>query len=330
MGDAIDAVERMRTLNVFRDKDVEFDEFRVCESPWPQGLMSDEEYAQLLAAMDSTHDTYMRWGRHPVRPTDCVYKVVVQRQVVAWVTADGVRHVIEGDHGPAINQVRDLARKHLAADPKAQQRLANERGDAERMDAEWFPRIIGEFRGRAAPGSKLNRYPDGLTVREWTERRYAEERERTGKQWPFIPNPTEEYTDRERDHWAFMADEYADWFRKRFPVEHRLWEFRQWWASTRAERYEGAPINPQVGDRIVWEFCDALIPAVVEARLSLHENEREPRVDLRIKSQRAEDDGLNQYVQLWPGRAMAYEDIPEDVRKHWDDTWAEIEKHVVR
>ncbi|MFV0135550.1 hypothetical protein ACLGIH_20400 [Streptomyces sp. HMX87] len=291
--------------------------------------MSDEEYARFLAAADSRHDTYMQNGRNPVRPTDCMYKVVVKRQVVAWVTADGVRHVIEGDHGPAINQVRDLARKHLAADPKAQQMLADERGDIERMTAEWFPRIIGEFRGRAAPGSKLNRYPAGLTVREWTDQRYKEERARTGKQWPFIPNPTEEYTDRERAEWAAEADRYEAAFRERFPVEHRLWEFRQWWDRTQAQRAQEPPMDVKNGMRILIQECGVLVPAVIDATCNNKHNP-EPTVDLRVKPSRAESDGLKRWVRLWPSRAVAYEDIPEDVRQHWDDTWAEIEKLVVQ
>lgn len=323
-------VRALRTVNGIGVKRLSIDEFAVCSPVQPRGELTEEEYAAYLEAADLKHDTYMRHClRTPMPPAALRNVVTVNGTIVAWLPYDGVPRVIDRAFSDQhMNTIRDLARKHLGQDPDFQQRLADERGDVEKMTAEGFEHVIWALRDRAEPGKDYNAFPEGIPVREWSAMRRAEERARTGKEYPHIPHPTAQYSEDQRAAWAEWADRVEAAFRERFPAEHRLWEFQQRWESTRAERSEGPPLFVNPGNRILFEEFNRCTPAVVGDRIKARRDGW--LVDLWTMPQREDDDGLKSCVFLYPSRAMHYADIPEGIRRHWDGTWAEIELNVVR
>ncbi|WP_369042287.1 hypothetical protein [Streptomyces sp. Midd1] len=53
-------------------------------------------------------------------------------------------------------------------------------------------------------------------------------------------------------------------------------------------------------------------------------------VDLVVDSPSvgADSDGQLHWINIYPGRALRYDDIPTDVRKQWDETWERLVKRV--
>ncbi|MFJ3270954.1 hypothetical protein [Streptomyces sp. NPDC086776] len=318
-------VGALHTLNGHGLKGASIEEFYVCSTPAARGQLTEEEYAPYLAAADLKHDTYMRDHRYPMPPGALDRQVTVNGTVVAWLQFDGVARVVERRFSdPAMNTVRDAARRYLGTDPKVQLRLTDERGDIEKMSATAFPGVIGTFLEHAAPGARFNDYPTDMPVRVYTQVAHDAARKATGKKWPFVPNPTRERTETERKVWAAEAERYTEAFRQRFPTEYRAWEFRNWWESTRADRATGPMLGLKGDDRILWEFTGELLPGVVALRMK-EEGDTEI-VDLLIKPNLfgSGDEGLMTWVKVYPGRAMRYEDVPQDVRSAFEETWAEL------
>ena len=126
LGQALDIVNNLSALRPFRSKDIEGRPFAVCAVPSGRGELTEEEYAPYLAAADGKHNSYMRHGA-PWAKSDLAYEVVSQRTVVAWITYDGERHIIERDlRNSAMNRARDIAREHLGMSGEAQQELADD------------------------------------------------------------------------------------------------------------------------------------------------------------------------------------------------------------
>ncbi|MDX3075915.1 hypothetical protein [Streptomyces sp. MI02-7b] len=246
--------------------------FRVCSTPSPCGELTEAEYAPYLAAADGKHNSYMRHGA-PWAPGDLAYEVTVKNTVVAWLPYDGMPRVITRDFGDrAMNQARDLAILHLGNDPATQQKLADERGDIDRLSVGGFRRVIFEHLERAALGSKYNDFPTDMSVREWFAMRRQEELEKEQAQpqqsWrakqgypPYVPNPTVAYTDEQRRGWALEAAHYLAAFRDRYPHEYTLWTTDQHWSSH--GRGRPGPLQVAPGDRIGISDHRELLPAVV-------------------------------------------------------------------
>ncbi|WNI17671.1 hypothetical protein [Actinacidiphila sp. ITFR-21] len=297
----------------------------MCSPPQFRGELSDEEYRPYLAAADLKHDTYMRWAREPMPPGALHATVVVNQTAVAWIQYDGVARVIERTFpDPTMNTVRDLARQHLGADPLVQQHLADKRADIEKMGADTFPRVIGNFLGYAAPGSRFNDFPTGISVREWSNARRAEARITTGKEYPHVPHPTRELTDDERRPWADKAAEYAAAFERRFPAEFKAWEFRNWWDATRDDRYHGGSLNLRAEDRVLVELSGVLTPGVVLWKMKTELDGTEI-VDLLVEpDSHREDDGHRHWIKLYSGYTMRYEDVPAEAREMWAQSWSAL------
>ncbi|QKV90382.1 hypothetical protein HUT19_41125 [Streptomyces sp. NA02950] len=220
------AAYKLRKLHSFREKGIEGHSFGVCAFPQGQGQLTDEEYAQYLAAADGKHDTYMRHGA-PFAPGDLVYEVIVNGTVVAWLPYDGVLRSPDREFpDPLMNEARDFARRHLGVDQETQQSLADERGDIERMSASGFVSVIFEHLERAERGSKFNDFPTDIPVRVYDARRHQEAKEKaaaTGRPIQSWPNPTVEYREQQRREWALEAAHYLAAFRDRFPAEYVMW-----------------------------------------------------------------------------------------------------------
>ncbi|WP_369042286.1 hypothetical protein [Streptomyces sp. Midd1] len=209
-----EAAKALRTLNTRGVKgDFVISEQHVLTGAHPRGMLTEEQYAPHLAAADARTLDYMTWGRFPVTPAALAYTVVVDGAPVAWLQYDGLVRVIDGPLGsPTRHTIRRLAREYLGQDPAVQQRLADQRADIDRMSAEAFPGVIGAFRRHAAPGSKMNDYPAGMTVRDYDHKyRTPREPQTPGNSyaWNHPPNPTRELTDAERKTWAEKAEQYV-------------------------------------------------------------------------------------------------------------------------
>lgn len=326
-------VAALRTLNTHHKvKGFTLKHQAVLTCEHPRGLLTDEEYAPHVAAADARTLDYMSWGRSPVIPTALRCTVTVDGTPVAWILYSGQVQVVERTFDvPRMNTIRDLAREHLGQDPEIQQKLADKRADIDLMSAEAFRHAIGAFRGYAAPGSQMNDYPEGMTVREYNHKYRTPRVGRPGEagQWNYPPNPTRELTDAERKTWAAKVDRYTEAFRSKYPQDHRAWEFENWWESTRSSRASGEPLELKADERIVIDICRELIPAVVSWPMRT-DNDGDEVVDLYIDEpgHGAADDGHKKWVKIWPGRVLRYDDVPEDVRGQWDETWDRLVKRV--
>ncbi|MEV5264778.1 hypothetical protein [Streptomyces werraensis] len=325
-------VNGLRTLNGHGLRDLAITEMPVCGDPENRGELTEEEYAPYVAAADETHTNYMRWS-HFLVPPQCLHSTVsVSQTVVAWIQYDGVVRVIDRLFSkPHMNTIRDLAREHLGQDPEVQQRLANQRGEIGAMNAEGFRNTIWVYKRRAAPGSKTNDYPPGMSARAWD---HANRRENTGpdkqtRPWIWPMNPTRELTEQERAHWAKEAQRYADAFRDRFPDDFRRWDFRNWWEATRADRARRAPLGLKADERVLVELWDQVLPAVVSWPGHRRTASTET-VDLAVKPGPGipDQDGYLPWVNLYAGRVLRYEDVPEQWRGDWDETWELLVKQV--
>lgn len=266
------AARKLRLLHDVQAPGFTGREFRVCSTPSPRGELTEAEYAPYLAAADGKHDSYMRHGA-PWAPGDLAYEVTVRNTVVAWLPYDGTPRVITRDFGDrAMNQARDLAILHLGNDPTTQQKLADERGDIERLSVGGFHRVIFEHLDRASLGSSYNDFPTDMSVREWFAMRRQEERakEQTQPQQPrhakaghppYVANPTVDYTDAQRRGWALEAAHFLAAFRDRYPREYTLWTTDQHWMSH--GRGRPGPLQVAPGERIGISDHRELLPAVV-------------------------------------------------------------------
>lgn len=322
------AVQALRTLNPAGVKGWDIRQMAVCGHPENRGDLPDETWLPYLAAADLKHDTYMRWRSMPMPAGTLHSTVVVNEVIVAWLQYDGMPRVVEGTFTqPLENTVRDLARTHLGAEPEVQQRLADERADIEKMSADAFPGVIGEFAYYTRPGSKFNDFPLDMTVREWSHLRLTERRAATGQQFPFVPNPTRELTDEERHSWWSRVDEYTAAFKRRFPAESEAWEFRKWWNATREERYAAGSLDLRAGERVLIEdhSHNVLLAAVVAWRLRENSNGSE-NVHLFIEPDHPSGDEKEylRNVVIHPGCAMRHEDVPRKSRHMWRDAWTAL------
>ncbi|MEU1816156.1 hypothetical protein ABZ543_13295 [Streptomyces roseifaciens] len=298
-------------------------EFPVCRFPAPRAILTEEEYAPYLAAADGKHDSYMRHGA-PYAPGDLAYELVVDGVVVAWLPYDGIPRVIERDFVDArLNRARDLARVHLGADPVVQQRLANARADIDRMDADGFAFVIGEYRGRAKHGSKFNDFPLEISVREYGVREAARLRlERglgTGKHVP-VPNPTREYTLTEREAWSREAKRYDDAFQERFPQEYVAWS-TQVHLKRRRQRSDLGSVVLKARDWVAFERDNASFePAVVTHVREPRGWAREGTADLLTEK------GIVQWVPLFPWVLVPARKLLPKSHEMWRSTWEELAK----
>ncbi|WP_329271836.1 hypothetical protein [Streptomyces sp. NBC_01451] len=312
-------------------KELSITQQSVCGGAKFRGQLTDEEFAPYVAAADARLMNYMRWRDIPTTPEALHTTVSVNQTVVAWLQFDGVVRVIDRKFEErALNTARDLARRFLGQDAGVQQQLADGRGDIEKMSAEAFPRVIGAFAERAAPGSRTNDYPPGVSVREWEHANRVQNtgRDKDIRPWVYPMNPTRELTDDERTRWRQEADRYIEAFRTRFPAEHKAWQFRGWWDSTRAERATDEPLGLRADERILIEYEGMVIPAVVA--WPMRQRDQRERVDLVVepRHQGSGEDGHLTWVDVYPGRALRYEDVPKNVRSGWENTWAELLKRV--
>lgn len=324
------ALQRTISGNV---KGMLIDRHYVCSPPEFRGDLSEEEYAPYRAAADLKHEEYMRWGLTRMPAGALRNTVVVNDTVVAWLQYDGVPRVIERHFwDPFMNTVRDLAREHLGQDQEVQQRLADRRGDIENMTAKGFSFLIEVYTKRATEGSEFNDYPTDIPVRVFNAQKRDAARQATGLDFPSVPNPTRRLTDEERALWDKEADRYTYEFRARFPVEHRLWKFDQWWQSTHRRRANESALAPEVDDRIVFDDEGTLAPAVVETLLRSTDQSEGVRVDLLMLDTRSgrREASRMQGVVLWPGRALRYQHVPADLRQIWDCTWTHLEDLIRR
>lgn len=321
-----DLIHGLRVLRPFKSKPIEGRSFGVCASPSPRGKLTEQEYAPYLAAADGKHDSYMRHGA-PWADGDLAYEVTVKDTVVAWLPYDGVPRVIEHDFGdPDMNRARDLAREHLGADPKAQQELAEERGDIRRLSAEGFARVIGQHLHRAEHGSQFTDFPLDISVSEWSRRRLAEarakaEEETRGKTlsgyeaqcvaWPHVPNPTVEYTDQQRREWAAQAARYLAAYRERFPREYTIWTTHQHHAAHR-EGKKLPPLQVGPGDRIGIMSLREMKPAIL---LKVEEFGKDLHASIRT------EDGEFDRVWIYPQKVTPGPELLPETRDLWQPVW---------
>ncbi|MEU5425207.1 hypothetical protein AB0H73_06315 [Streptomyces olivoreticuli] len=241
-------------------------EFPVCGSPAPRNELTEEEYAPYRAAAEGKHDAYMRHGA-PYAPGDLAYHLVVNHTMIAWLPYDGVPRVVERDFGHAgMNRIRNLARVHLGADPIVQQRLANKRADINHMDADGFDFVIFRYRSKAQEGSKFNDFPLEMSTREYTARvgeRLRLERGLGPDEHVYVPNPTREYTRKEREAWSREAERYDKAFLERLPQEYVAWS-TQMHLKRRQQRGDLGSVQLQERDWVAFDRgISGFEPAVV-------------------------------------------------------------------
>lgn len=330
LGQALDIVHNLRALRPFRSKDIEGRPFGVCAVPQVRVELTEEEYAPYLAAANGKHDSYMRHGA-PWAKSDLAYEVVSQGTVVAWITYDGERHIIERDlPTSALNRARDIAREHLGMNDKAQQELADDCADIEYATAEGLIRAAGNYLNRAERGSRFNDFPTDMTVREYFARERAKLQAEAGPDragntpWPSVPNPTVEYSDEQRHHWAAEAARYLIALRDRFPDAYAAWVTQERHTANRRARMAacGATewlMDLKPGDRLaVGERT--LVPALVVATTTA--GPAGPRITVRT------EEGIHREVRaVWEDvcTVTPLDALLPETRELWGPVWEDLE-----